>query len=129
MRTTRSGSGESKLETAISWVLLIGLAVSMILELAGIVLYARDYGRLTTSRDPAVFIRGHDFFSFIADQFRSHAGSPASVLMIAGIIVLMITPYVRVLLSVFYFAWEKDLKYVLITLFVLAVLTVSLVLH
>ncbi len=49
--------------------------------------------------------------------------------MTAGVIVLMLTPYLRVVLSAAYFAWEKDAKYVLITLFVLIVLTLSLVLH
>ena len=43
-----------------------------------------------------------------------------------GIVVLMLTPYVRVVASVLYFGLAKNPKYLLITLFVLLVLTASL---
>jgi uncharacterized membrane protein len=43
-----------------------------------------------------------------------------------GVVILILTPYVRVLMSVLYFAWEKNTKYILITLFVLLLLTISL---
>jgi uncharacterized membrane protein len=128
-----SGAGpdgrESGLETIISWVLLTGLAVSMALELAGIVLYWRAYGGLMISQAPSAFINGRNFFSFVAGQLRGRTGDAPSLLMIAGIVVLLLTPYVRVILSVAYFAWEKNLRYVLITLVVLAALTASMLLH
>jgi len=43
-----------------------------------------------------------------------------------GIVVLMLTPYVRVLASVLYFGLVRNPKYLLITFFVLIVLTASL---
>ena len=43
-----------------------------------------------------------------------------------GIAVLILTPYLRVLLSVFYFLWEKDFKFSFITFFVFLILTLSL---
>jgi uncharacterized membrane protein len=47
-----------------------------------------------------------------------------------GIGVLMLTPFVRVLASVFYFAFvEHNWKYTLFTAFVLSVLTYSLFLR
>jgi uncharacterized membrane protein len=46
--------------------------------------------------------------------------------MSVGVVILILTPYVRVLMSVLYFAWEKNTKYILITLFVLLLLTISL---
>ncbi len=47
-----------------------------------------------------------------------------------GIAVLMLTPYVRVLVSMFYFAFvEQNWKYSLFTGFVLSVLTYSLFLR
>jgi uncharacterized membrane protein len=46
--------------------------------------------------------------------------------MTLGIAILMLTPYVRVILSVIHFSREKNVKYVLITFFVLALLTISL---
>ena len=50
-------------------------------------------------------------------------------LMTLGITVLILTPYVRTVMSAFYFASMKDVKYLLITLFVLVILTVSLITH
>jgi uncharacterized membrane protein len=120
---------ESKLEPVISWVLLAGLAVSMVLELAGMVLYWRAHGGLAVSQDPSAFIRGRNFFKFVAAQLSGGSGDAPSLLMIAGIVVLLLTPYLRVILSAAYFAWERNLKYVLITLAVLAALTVSMLLH
>ncbi|MFC6644620.1 DUF1634 domain-containing protein [Granulicella cerasi] len=46
-----------------------------------------------------------------------------------GIIVLLLTPIIRVLFSIIGFALERDRIYVVITCIVLATLTVSLILH
>ena len=130
MNRTGSGSGESKLETAISYLLIIGVILSLLLEVGGIIVFYQSYGHLAISPDQSLFIRGHDFFSFIYNQFRErHTESRAILLMTAGIVILMLTPYIRVIVSVFYFAWEKNAKYVAITLFVLIVLTISLAWH
>ncbi|MGZ3606158.1 MAG: DUF1634 domain-containing protein, partial [Thermodesulfobacteriota bacterium] len=52
------------------------------------------------------------------------------VMINMGIAVLMLTPFVRVLASVFYFAFaERNWKYTLFTGFVLGVLTYSLFLR
>jgi uncharacterized membrane protein len=93
------------------------------------VLYYRAYNNLSISSDPAVYIKGHDFFSFIADQFHNVTATPALLFMIIGIIVLILTPYFRVAASFLYYSWQRNYKYLLITLFVLVVVTISLVLH
>jgi uncharacterized membrane protein len=130
MSDRRLGSGESKLETAISYLLIVGVIVSLVLELVGIVLLYRSYGNLAISQDPSLFIRGRDFFSFIYQQLAgSHQAGAGIFFMTAGIIVLILTPYVRLVASVVYFALEKNTKYVVITLFVLIVVTLSLTLH
>jgi uncharacterized membrane protein len=49
--------------------------------------------------------------------------------MTLGITILILTPYVRVILSVLFFAWRKNIKYMLITIVVLMVLTTSLLFH
>jgi uncharacterized membrane protein len=49
--------------------------------------------------------------------------------MVLGIAALILTPYIRAITSVIYFASRKNLKYCLITFFVLAVLTMSLMMH
>ena len=130
MNSPQLGSGESRLETAISWLLIIGVIISLTLEIAGIAIYYHAFGQLSISTDQSMFIQGKNFFAFIYDQFRSgQGGSAAARLMTAGIVVLILTPFVRVVVSVFYFAREKNLKYVVITLFVLIVLTISLLKH
>jgi uncharacterized membrane protein len=124
------GSGETKLETIISYLLMVGVVVSVILEAVGITLYYGKYGNTQVSQNPAVFISGKDFFAFIIYQTRHLLGSQNALLfMTLGLIILILTPYIRAVTSVIYFAWEKHYKYVLITLFVLIVLTLSLALH
>lgn len=130
MTANRSGSGGPKLETSISYLLIVGVIVSLVLEIIGIIILYRSYGHLAISQDTSMFIQGHNFFSFIYEQFQGkHAEGSAILCLTAGIIVLILTPYIRVIASVIYFGWEKNIKYVLITLFVLAVVTLSLALH
>jgi uncharacterized membrane protein len=50
-------------------------------------------------------------------------------LMTLGIVLLILTPYIRAVLSVIYFGSRGNLKYLVITSFVLAILTVSLLIH
>jgi uncharacterized membrane protein len=49
--------------------------------------------------------------------------------MTLGITTLILTPFARVVASVLYFVWKRNIKYTLITIFVLTVLTISLALH
>ena len=130
MNSPQLGSGESKLETVISWLLITGVIISLVLEIAGIAMYYHAYGQLGISQDQSVFIQGKNFFTFIYDQFRSgQGGGGAARLMTAGIVILILTPYLRVVVSAFYFTREKNFKYVVITMFVLIVLTLSLLKH
>jgi len=121
---------ESKLETGISYLLICGVTLSLLLEAMGLVLYYLTYNRISMSNDPAMYIRGHDFFSFILQQLQNAATQNAAILfMTAGIVVLILTPYLRVAASVVFFAWEKNSKFVVITLFVLIIVSLSLALH
>lgn len=124
------GSGASKLETAISYLLIVGVVASLLLEIIGITIFYHIYGQLAIASDQSVFIQGQNFFSFIYNLLRgNYAASYAIQLMTAGIVILMLTPYVIVIVSVFYFAREKNAKYVAMTLFVLIILTISLATH
>jgi uncharacterized membrane protein len=124
------GSGESKLETIVTYILIIGVVLSVILEVIGMALFYRTYGNLQISQDKNMFINGQNFFAFIINQFQHLFGAQNAILFITlGLTILILTPYIRAITSVIYFAWEKHYKYVLITLFVLIVLTVSLALH
>ena len=120
----------SALETGISLVLITGVIVSLLLEIAGVILYYRQYGNLELSQSPEVFIQGRDFFSFFYRQISGQAdGGLAVRLMTLGLAVLMLTPFTRVIMSFIFFSREKNLKYIWITLFVLVVLTLSLAFH
>ena len=124
------GSGETKLETIVSYLLIVGVSLSVILEAIGITLYYGTYGNVQLSQNQAVFISGKDFFAFIIYQTQHLLGSENALLfMTLGLIILILTPYIRAITSVIYFAWEKHFRYVLITMFVLVVLTLSLALH
>jgi uncharacterized membrane protein len=124
------GSGESKLETIISYVLIIGVVASVVLEVIGIALFYGTYGNLQISQNKNMLISGQNFFAFVIFQFQHLFGTQNAVSFITlGLIVLILTPYIRAITSAIYFVWEKHYKYVLITLFVIIVLTVSLALH
>jgi uncharacterized membrane protein len=124
------GGGESQLEAAISYLLIIGVIASLALEIIGSALFYHSHGHFQILEDKAIFIRGQDFFSFMYGLFRgNYLQESATFLMTLGIAVLIVTPYVRVIVSFLYFAWRRDVKYALITIFVLAVLTISLGLH
>lgn len=128
--TDKSSNGEPKLETGISYLLIIGVIISLLLEIIGMILFYNSYGHLVTVQDINIFIQGHNFFGFVLEQFQGKfIGGNAFLFMTSGIIILILTPYIRVIASVIYFGWQKNIQYVLITFFVLVVITLSLALH
>jgi uncharacterized membrane protein len=130
MKSDVLGSGDSKLETAISYLLIIGVVISLFLEVIGLILFFRSYSNLNILENSVAFIRGENFFSFVFTLFQwENMQNSALLFMTLGLVVLILTPYIRVIMSVIYFAWKKNSKYVLMTLFVLITLTVSLALH
>ena len=68
MNSPGLGSGESKLETIISYILIIGVVVSIILEVIGITLYYGSYGNMQILQNKSVFISGQNFLAFLVDQ-------------------------------------------------------------
>jgi len=125
-----SGSGETKLETWISRVLIVGVAISLILLGAGMVLFYRSSHSTAISLESTMSIHGQDFFTFLVRLVTETPEVPFPLyLMTLGIAVLILTPYVRAVMSVIYFASMKNVKYLIITLFVLVILTVSLATH
>jgi uncharacterized membrane protein len=130
MKIRKPDDDESKLETGISYLLIIGVVLILVLEISGLVFYYLYNKSLSVSTSPGFYIRGHDFFSFLLQELQGiNIGNSAILCMTAGIIVLILTPYLRVVASVIYFGWERNIKFVVITLFVLTVVTLSLALH
>jgi uncharacterized membrane protein len=122
---------EEKLDLMISYILILGVLASVIIEAAGITGYYSMIGNLNISFQPSFAMKGTDFFGYawkLAQELSMGAWSPMQLLSL-GIVVLMLTPYLRVVASVLYFGFTKNPKYLFITLFVLTVLTASLLEH
>ena len=129
MKRVAAGSGETKLEDVISYVLIIGVITSLLFEVAGIILFYRVYGSLAIFHERQMFLQGENFFIFLARLFSGSSANWPIRLITLGIAVLILTPYVRAVLSVIYFAVHENWKYLVITLFVLTILTTSLLIH
>jgi uncharacterized membrane protein len=116
------------MESLVGYILLTGILLSVALLAVGFVWRWLRVGNLRFEHS----IVGMNFFEFISSTLRqmaSRAFRPRLFLNM-GIAVLMLTPFVRVLASVFYFAFvEHNWKYTLFTAFVLTVLTYSLFLR
>ena len=116
------------MESLVGYVLLTGVLLSVALLAVGFIWRWARGGNLRFEHS----IVGMNFFEFISSTLRqmaSRAFRPRLFLNM-GIAVLMLTPFVRVLASVFYFAFvEHNWKYTLFTAFVLTVLTYSLFLR
>jgi uncharacterized membrane protein len=126
----RNVSVGSKFERAISYLLIIGVILSLILEVIGIIVFYHVYGNLEISENGRMFIHAENFFNFVYRLFEgAYAQDKAILIMVLGISILILTPYLRVIMSVFYFIRERNIQYIGITLFVLIILTISLITH
>jgi len=130
MSKPRVTSGQSKLDRVIIGLLIAGVMVSIALEVIGLVLFCHSHGRLTVSAEATVFIHGHNL-DFLMRHLSTMIGKQGIdvFFMTLGIFVLIITPFMRVIISMVYFAFERDVKFFCITFFVFAVLVVSLLVH
>lgn len=124
-------SSEEKLDLLISYILIVGVIASVLIEATGIFGYYHAHRDLDIVFKPEFALKGTDFFAYTAQKIQAlFVGKWTPVTVLAfGLVLLMITPYVRVLASVVYFGLARNVKYLSITLFVLVILTASLVLH
>jgi uncharacterized membrane protein len=126
----------SRMELLISYVLRAGVLLSAAVILLGIVRLAATqdtgYAPILPHHLPAILAfhqgAGPGYFptspSVVGRE--ALAGKPYAIIGL-GMLLLIATPVVRVALSVVFFLVQKDWLYVGITVFVLAVLLVSLV--
>lgn len=116
------------MEALVAYILLGGVLLSVALIVAGLVWHWITAGHLQLEYS----IVGMNLLQFVlADIQQLAAGVLRPRLLInMGMAVLMLTPYLRVLASMLYFAFvERNRKYTLFTGFVFSVLTYSLFLH
>jgi uncharacterized membrane protein len=123
--TVKSRSARFDMEILVGYILQFGVLLSVILLAIGVV----GHWITTGSLEFAYSISGMNFFGFVlSDLQQVFAGTLRPRLFSnLGIAALMLTPYIRVLASMVYFAVaERNLKYTLFTGFVYVVLTYSL---
>jgi uncharacterized membrane protein len=118
-------TGGPGIESLVGYILLVGVLVSLALLTAGLVWDRLDTGHLGFDYT----VEGMNLFHFLLSavgQAASGAFRPR-LLVNLGIAVLMLTPYVRVMASMLYFAFvEHNRKYTIFTAVVFSVLTYSL---
>lgn len=126
-----SDSSENRLDVLISYILIAGVVASVLLEAAGIIGLFRAEGNAEIEFVSEFSLRGSNFFAYAAQVIQSILLGRWTFITILtfGLLLLMITPYIRVVASAVFFAAEKNVKYFFITLFVLAILTGTLLVH
>jgi len=119
---------ETKLESAISWILVVGVVASVILDCAGLALNYISTRDLALPTSPTWHVQTSNFFTFVGTALPSVSSGPSAVtLLTLGIIMLMLTPYLRVIASVVFYGARKDYRYLGITSLVLIIITISLI--
>lgn len=122
---------EENLEQTIGYILILGVALSVVAESIGIADYYYVNRNLEIAFQPDLALKGTNIFSYAgATILRLFTGgwTPYSLLGL-GVVLLLMTPYARVWASVIHFCLVKNLKYVLITGIVLVILTASMLAH
>ena len=121
-----------QVELAISWVLRIGVLVSVLVIAVGLLLMFLHHPQQARLLDDGSNYRalvrpGADFPHNLAQLHAALAAGRGSGVVVLGVL-LILTPVLRVAVSVLSFVYERDPPMVLVTLFVLLVLVLSFVL-
>ena len=117
-----------EMDTLVGYILQWGVLLSLALVVAGLFWTWLKTHRLWLDHQ----IVGMNLFQFVVEEFRqaAHGEVRPRLLVNLGIVVLMLTPYLRVIASMVYFMVVlKNWKYTVFTAVVLTVLTYSLFLR
>ncbi|MGC9148618.1 MAG: DUF1634 domain-containing protein [Sulfolobales archaeon] len=108
------------LEILLSLILIIGVLLSLIFLIAGLFMYLVSEGpRL----DLGIEFRYLNLVSWIEAVPKM---CMYQRLLSIGLIILILTPYIRAVTSFVWFMYHKDKKFSLFTLFVIIILTLSI---
>ncbi|HLZ21502.1 MAG TPA: DUF1634 domain-containing protein [Ktedonobacterales bacterium] len=110
-------------ELVISYVLRIGVLLSALIILVGVVSFYHSY---FTASGHAVNTAAFPHTLGGVGAGLAHGDSLAIIMF--GLLVLLMTPVARVVVSIVAFALERDWRYVVITSIVLCILIISFVL-
>jgi uncharacterized membrane protein len=119
-----------KTEAAISAILRIGVALSIVVIAAGLVLsFVRHPEYRTSSTVRQTIIQGHFVFPHSFGTLVSGLGSGQGGSLVAlGLLLLLLTPIARVAVSIVAFVYQRDRTYVVLGAYVLVVLVTSFLL-
>jgi uncharacterized membrane protein len=118
---------DEQIETAIGIVLRVGVTASAVLVAAGGISYLLQHGGSVPSY--RVFQGAPAELTSMRGIVRGAMALHTLFVIQLGLIVLMATPVARVIACAVGFTWERDWKYVVISLLVLALLLISLIGH
>lgn len=117
---------DSDIEVAISKVLRYGVYLALFFAgIGGIVYLYRHGGELVGNQYSHYVEKDDGFFDYVSKIFSGIIQGKGRDIITMGIIILFATPTVRVLFSLLGYIMERDIKYIVITLIVLSVITVS----
>lgn len=115
---------KNKMNTLIGNTLRTGVFLACIVTLLGGIFYL-----VNSSGNPlpdySEFHKGADAYTTFEGIFKGAAAFSSQEWMQLGVVLLMLTPIVRVILSLFDFAIQRDWLYVCITAIVLIVIIVN----
>lgn len=110
--------GQESLEKIISYILTASVLVGLTLYFAGLASYYFE-------NKMCLEISINDQSSLQLDNFLNQFNQLNSYIVLStSILVVMFTPYIRVLTSIIYFLKNKDYKYSVLALFVFSALTI-----
>jgi uncharacterized membrane protein len=122
---------DQHLQKVVSMTLRSGVTTASVVSAIGGLLFLIANGRQTV--DFHTFAGTNSPFTSLASITHALFGSDAAASKLAivqvGVLILLLTPVLRVALSIVGFAMEKDHTYVLITAIVLMTLMCSIILH
>ncbi|WP_125723014.1 DUF1634 domain-containing protein [Flavobacterium ustbae] len=117
--------GEKDFQTIIGNLLRYGVWISLSVAFLGGIVYLLHNGNQI--EDYSVFKENdRNIFEVIAAIYNGAIQGNGESLIFTGIILLFLTPVLRVLLSLFSFLLEKDYLYVGITLIVIMIIIISI---
>ncbi|UUW07458.1 DUF1634 domain-containing protein [Flavobacterium plurextorum] len=117
--------GEKDFQTIIGNLLRYGVWISLSVAFIGGIVYLMHHG--SDIEDYSVFKENdRNIFEVIATVYHGVIRGNGEYLIYFGIILLFLTPVLRVIFSLFSFFLEKDYLYVVITLIVILIIITSI---
>lgn len=117
--------GERDFQQLIGNLLRYGVWISLSIAFLGGIVYLSNHGTETVNY--AQFVENdRSIFQVVASVLEGVKIGQGESLIFLGIVMLFLTPVLRVVLSLFSFLLEKDYLYVVITLIVVAIIGMSI---